>query len=233
MTCEIVRPRLAGYLDGTLPESGAVSRSSAAEHVAACSDCRDELEAYRKLQQLLNRVEPVAAPADLAVQIRIAAAKARAEGSLKDRWQRMCDRGNLILENILRPLALPATGGLVAALFVFAVVLPFYAHVAPLGPGSDALPAALFQPARLETLAGFSVSALDEKKSDVLLVQATVGLDGSIVDYQILSGPDNAKVRRQLDQLLMFSRFRPSMSFGRPISGGTVVLSFSAVSVQG
>ncbi len=233
MTCEIIRPRLAGYLDGTLPEAGSVSRAAAAKHVAMCSDCRDELEAYRKLQQMLNRVEAAAPPADLAVQIRIAAAKERAEITLADRWQNMRDRAHLVLENILRPLALPATGGFVAALFVFAVVLPFYAHVAPLGPGSDALPAALFQPARLETLAGFSVSALDEKNADILLVEATVGLDGSVVDYRILSGPDNAKIRRQLDQLLMFSRFRPSMSFGRPISGGTVIMSFSAVNIQG
>jgi hypothetical protein len=128
---------------------------------------------------------------------------------------------------------LPATGGFVAALFVFAVVLPFYAHVEPLGPGSDALPSALFQPARIEALAGFSVSALDEKKADNLLVEATVGVDGSIVDYRILSGPDNVKIRRQLDQLLMFSRFRPSMSFGRPMSGGRVIMSFSAVNIQG
>jgi len=36
-----------------------------------------------------------------------------------------------------------------------------------------------------------------------------------------------------LDQLLFFYRFRPMLSFGRPTSGGHVVLSFSAVRVRG
>jgi hypothetical protein len=36
-----------------------------------------------------------------------------------------------------------------------------------------------------------------------------------------------------LDQLLFFYRFRPMLSFGRPTSGGHVVLSFGAVRVRG
>jgi hypothetical protein len=233
MTCDRVRPQLAGYLDGTLAESSAVPRSLAAQHLSECVDCRAELESYRQLQQLLNRAEPVAPPEDLAVRIRIAAAKARAEQPAGSKLRKFRDHIHVVLENILQPLALPATGGFVAAIFVFAIVMPFYARVAPLTPGPDALPATFFQQARLETLAGFSVSALDEGKSEILLVQATVGADGSVVNYEILSGPRTPEVRRQLDQILMFSRFRPSTSFGRPISGGTVVMSFSAVNVHG
>jgi hypothetical protein len=40
-------------------------------------------------------------------------------------------------------------------------------------------------------------------------------------------------VQRQIDQLLMFSRFRPQLSFGRPMGGGRVLLSFSEVHVRG
>jgi hypothetical protein len=54
-----------------------------------------------------------------------------------------------------------------------------------------------------------------------------------MADYQILSGPNSADLRHQLDQMLLFSRFRPMMSFGRPTSGGHVILSFSAVRVRG
>jgi hypothetical protein len=38
---------------------------------------------------------------------------------------------------------------------------------------------------------------------------------------------------RQLDLVLLFSPFRPQMSFGRFTSGGRVVLSFSDISVRG
>jgi anti-sigma factor RsiW len=231
MSCETIRSRLAGYLDGTLPEAEA--RSHVAEHLSHCADCREELQSYSRLSQLMSRVQPVAPPEDLAVRIRIAVAKARAELHPARRWQRLRDKLDIVLENILQPLALPATGGFISAIVVFALVLPFYARVGPLSAAADTLPAALFQPARLETLAGFSVSALDSTQADMLLVEATVGADGSVMDYRILAGPDGPQVRRQLDQILMFSRFRPSTSFGRPLSGGHVVMSFSAVSIRG
>ena len=54
-----------------------------------------------------------------------------------------------------------------------------------------------------------------------------------MTEYQIISGPNSAELRRQLDQMLLFSRFSPMLSFGRPTSGGHVVLSFSAVHVRG
>jgi hypothetical protein len=53
------------------------------------------------------------------------------------------------------------------------------------------------------------------------------------VSYRILAGPDTDTVRRQLDLVLLFSRFRPQMSFGRFTSGGRVVLSFSDLSIRG
>jgi hypothetical protein len=65
------------------------------------------------------------------------------------------------------------------------------------------------------------------------LVEATINSEGEAVIYRILAGPDNPVVRRQLDQVLLFSRFRPQMSFGRFTSGGRVVLSFSDISVKG
>jgi hypothetical protein len=66
-----------------------------------------------------------------------------------------------------------------------------------------------------------------------LLVAAIVNKEGEAVDYEILSGPDTPAIRRQLDMVLLFSRFRPQMSFGRFTSGGRVVLSFSDISVKG
>ena len=66
-----------------------------------------------------------------------------------------------------------------------------------------------------------------------LLVDVTVDAEGHMTYYQILSGPTSLELRRQLDQMLLFSRFSPMLSFGRPTAGGHVVLSFSAVRVRG
>jgi len=54
-----------------------------------------------------------------------------------------------------------------------------------------------------------------------------------VVSYKILSGPSDLAVLRQLDQILLFSRFRPRLSFGRPTDGGRVLLGFSEVRVRG
>jgi hypothetical protein len=66
-----------------------------------------------------------------------------------------------------------------------------------------------------------------------LLLDVTVDARGQMVDYQILSGPNTREMQHQLNQMLLFSRFEPMKSFGRKISGGHVILSFSAVRVRG
>jgi hypothetical protein len=66
-----------------------------------------------------------------------------------------------------------------------------------------------------------------------LLLDATLNAQGEVLFYKILSGPNDAAVQRQIDQVLLFSRFRPQVSFGRPMDGGHVLLSFSEVRVRG
>ncbi len=239
VNCEKVQRALPGYLDGALPAgSGRFSRAAIHAHIVGCDDCREELSRYQRLQQLFAGSERVAPPAHLGVEIRMALARAREISSPAHWFRRLRDRAWLVKENILAPLALPAGGGLLAALMVFAVVLPSYSRVTPLqtlAGFSDNMSSASFQPARLETLAGFPVSGLGDAASSagVVMVEATVGADGGVVDYRILAGPDNAAVRRTLDEILLFSRFHPQVSFGRAIAGGRVVMSFSTVNVRG
>jgi hypothetical protein len=145
----------------------------------------------------------------------------------------------LLLENVLKPLALPATGGFVTAMVVFAIILQLIQPGIPLGAVSNDVPTGLLRPAALISLSELpdgvsaNVSFSGVEAAEELLVEVTVDADGRMVDYEILSGPTNEQVHRELDQMLMFSRFRPMMSFGRPTSGGHVMLSFSRVRVRG
>jgi hypothetical protein len=233
MTCWRIRRKLPGYLDGAL---GAEEHAPVREHLEVCEDCRRELERYRQLSMLMSRVERATPPADLVVRIRAAVGQARASGGWAGRVERLAGRAHLVLENILEPLALPATGGLLAAVLVFAVVYQVLLVGLPLGAVPNDLPTNLLQPARLESLAPFPVSGLEESGQaggHALLVEATVNARGEVVNYEILVGPDDRATRRQLDQILLFSRFRPQMSFGRPTPGGRVMLSFSEVRVKG
>jgi hypothetical protein len=237
MTCGQIRRQLSGYLDGALPGGPqAEGHALVRRHLEICPDCREELERYGKLSMLMSRAERATPPADLLVRLRVGVSQARASYGWARRLKILKSRAHLTLENVLEPVALPATCGVLGALVVFAVILQFVAVGVPLGAVPNDLPTTLLQPARLESLAPFPVPGLENSGRTgphALLIEATVNAQGEVVDYQILAGPHDRVVRRQLDQVLLFSRFRPQMSFGRPTARGRVVLSFSEIRVKG
>jgi hypothetical protein len=249
MNCAEVRGLLAGYLDGAWPAKRERDHGLVGHHLNSCVGCREELERYRKLSALMARAERPAAPADLAARIRVRVSEARAQsGGAGERsaaglfaaaaknLRRWSDRAEITVKNILEPLALPVTGGLAVALTVFAIVGQVLGLGAPLHAVTNDSPTNLLQPARLESLAGFPMTGIEDAShgtSHVLMVEATVNAEGEAASYRILSGSTNAALRRELDQVMLFSRFQPELSFGRPTTGGHVVLSFSEFRVRG
>ena len=240
MTCEKVHSKLAGYLDdavasATRPEE----RNEVRTHLDGCADCREELQRYRKLGVLLSRMPRAIPPADLAVRIKVAAAQAKATQTWSSRWQHFKDRTEILFENTYRPLTVPATGGLFSAIVVFVFVLHMILPGITVQADPNDLPLGLLRPAELITLSNNPAGMDPElQHPDIildhdLLVDVTVDAQGGMSSYRILSGPDSPNLRHQLDQMLLFSRFRPMMSFGRPTAGGHVVISFSAVHVRG
>jgi hypothetical protein len=237
MECDKVKRLLPGYLDGASNlDDGSETHVFIGQHLELCEGCREELQGYVALSSLMSRVERPTPPADLALRIRVAAAQRLSDNPWLHYARRARTRAQLILENILEPLALPATGGFTVALVVFVLVCQLLGLGSPLRAGANDSPTNLLQPARLEALAPFPVTGMEESGHSgphALLVETTVNAQGQAVTYEIIAGPDNPTIRRQLDLVLMFSRFRPQMSFGRFTSGGRVVLSFSDISVKG
>jgi len=231
MNCRQVERRLPGYLDGAIT---ARDHALLREHLSACDRCREELENYRALSAQLARLEPVAPPAALPAAIRARVAEVQPAWA---RLHRLWSRAVLVFEDILEPLAVPATGGILTALVVFALLVQNALVGVPLGGVvANDLPLKLVQPARLESLAPFPVTGAtgdEHSRSGVLLVEATLDAQGQVVSYRVLSGPNDSITNRQLDQVLLFSRFRPQLSFGRPTGGGRVMLSFSDIRVRG
>jgi len=231
MNCRQASQRLPGYVDGALFTR---DRARLREHLNSCGACREHLERYRRLAMCLANVEAIAPPEDLAMRIRLAAAHART----REQWpRRLLARAALISENILQPLALPATGGILTAIFAFLFVVQGILVGVPTAAGANDWPGNLIQPARLESLAPFPVNGIadsgDTPDAGLLIVDATLNEQGQVVSYNILAGPNDAATRHQLDQVLLFSRFRPQLSFGRPMPGGRVILNFSEVRVRG
>jgi hypothetical protein len=232
MTCSEVEKRLPGYLDGAIP---ARDRVHVREHLGSCEECVRQVERYRLLSTYLANVEPVQPPLDLAVRIRVRASQQR---SLWGRAGRSWARAVLAFENIVSPFAVPATGGLLTALAVFVLVVQNVLVGVPMGGFvPNDLPLDLVQPASLESLAPFPVPGVvataGQPDSGALLLQATLNDHGEVVFYEILSGPSDSVVKKQIDQVLLFSRFHPQLSFGLPMNGGRVLISFSEVRVRG
>ncbi len=239
MKCEKVSTRLAGYLDDALASSARVEeRNAVREHLEFCADCREELQRYRKLSVMLSRMPRAVPPADLAVRIKVAAAQAQDTQDWAGRWQHIKDRAEILLDNTFRPLTVPATGGLFSAAIIFVFVLHMMLPGITVQADPNDVPTSLLRPAELITLSDYPEGAAPEHHPDVavqhdLLVDVMVDSRGQMIKYEILDGPDTEQTRRHLDQTLLFSRFRPMLSFGRPMSGGHVVLSFSAIHVRG
>ena len=240
MKCATVRSNLAGYLDDGLGSNTSPSeRVQVRQHLDSCASCREELQQYRKLSLLLSRAPRVVPPADLAIRIKVAAAQKQATQGWKQRWVAARNRMEILTDNVFRPLMAPATGGFFSAILVFVLVLHMMAPGISVQAVQNDVPLNLMQPAELLALSDNPGNwAPEQHETELslphgLLVDVTVDQHGQMLDYQILAGPDSRDMRHQLNQMLLFSRFRPMMSFGQKVTGGHVILSFSAVHVRG
>ena len=240
MKCTTVRTKLAGYLDDAVTCDARVEeRVVLREHLEGCNVCRAELQKFRKLSALLSRVPKNDPPADLAVRIKVAAAQAQHSHDWPSRLRRMKDRAEILLDNVFRPLTVPATGGLVSAILVFVLVFHMIAPGITVRAVENDVALNLMRPAELVTLSDYPQAWAPEQHDlelslpHGLLLDVTVDAHGQMTGYQILSGPSSLELRHHLDQMLLFSRFSPMLSFGHPTAGGHVILSFSAVRVRG
>src|ERR1039458_9638218 len=232
MNCREAQRCLPGYLDDAIR---AQDRAQLRAHLNSCDDCRRDLEQYRLLSTQLARMERVPPPANLALRIRV---KASQNSSAWTAVRQLWSRALLISQNMLKPLAVPATGGVLTAVGVFVLVVQSMLVGMPLGGvAANDSPLDLVQPAQLESLAPFPLPGIGETdghaNSGALLLEATLNAQGEVVFYKILSGPNDVAVKRQIDQVLLFSRFRPQLGFGRPMGGGRVLLNFNEVRVRG
>jgi anti-sigma factor RsiW len=223
MNCFEAARHLPGYLDGAIEP---YTQSRLRDHLESCHGCRGEAERYRLMSRALAYLDPVPVPADLALKIRIEASKAPWRMTV----QRLRTRFALVFGNILAPLAIPATGGVLTALGVFVLILQNMLVGVPMsGFVANDQPLHFVQPAYLENLGPLPAPSFDVG----LTLDATVNAQGQAVGYRIISGPTDSGVTRQIDQVMLVSRFRPRLNDGEPTNGGHVVLNFSAIRVRG
>jgi len=223
--CTSIRSQFSEYLDGTLT---GVAMQDVAAHLESCRRCSAEFSRWRKAQQMLAGLGPAKAPADLALRLRVAISQEKTHSPKQNlaRWQ-------VRWQNTVAPFLLQASAGLASAVLLIGTVALLVGAVAapepamagdqPLGDASS--------PRFLYSNLAATTSAIGDRGNPVV-VEAYVDGSGRVYDYAIVSGPNDARTRSQVENQLLFSVFEPARFFGQPVPG-LVVLSFSGVSVQG
>jgi Putative zinc-finger len=220
MNCSQARSQFSPYLDGVL--NGRQMRDLG-NHLAQCTACSRESALLSDTQRAVSSLGRHPAPPDLALKLRIAlsheAARARS---------RSFSGLALRLENALNAFMVPATAGVISAIVFFGLLIGLFAL--PVQANND-VPTMLYT-APVLAQSPFSAS-MDRINADSIVVEAYIDANGRVQDYRILSAPmQSDEIKPQLENMLIFTTFRPATTFGHPTSG-RAVLSFSKINVKG
>lgn len=119
MMCWSTKRRIADYVDGRLRES---EHSRVAAHLRSCPACSLRFEQIRSIRVALGSLPDRVSPARLTTALRVKASRERqltleTRGS---RLQKVLEQWKLRMDDFMRPITIPATGGLLSSLILFA-----------------------------------------------------------------------------------------------------------------
>jgi hypothetical protein len=222
MNCTEAKAISSCYVDGAVT---GMQMKKVSDHLAECGECRKEYELLSRTQQMVAELGRVPAPPDLALQLQVAISREASRRNLRYRWQGLAVR----FEHACNAFMVPATAGLLSAVVFFGLLIGMFAVPASLSAVDD-VPLSLYTPPQLAD-SPFRVSVGNDE--DALVVDAYVDANGRVQDYRIISAPKGAEnLLPQLDNMMIFTTFRPATSFGLP-TAGRVVVSFANVNVRG
>jgi len=180
-----------------------------------------------ELRENLRSLPIALAPARLATDLRVLASKElvrnRRRSSISALMQSWRDAARLLIDNLMRPLALPFVGGgLTSALFIFGMLMP---NLGFLHNAVNDTPSGIYTEASVIKVAAF---ASPGKSNDDTVVEVQINEQGRMVDYNVLQG----QMTGEIGNLLLFTTFNPATMFLQP-TAGKVVIRRSQIVVKG
>ncbi len=213
-SCLEIRAHFWDYLDGSCERS--VFRSIR-YHLEFCAACRNELERVETVMSDMHSLPTRRVPPELALRLRVQLSR--------QLHQNLLGRALIAIDNALRPLLLPASGGVLAAILCFVLIVG--SQMVPT-PSLASVPSVTNKPARILNLAPINFPMNDEG----IVVVTNIDAEGRVLSYQVLSGSPSSEMLRRLDRMMYFSHFQPAMMDGKP-TDGQVVLSLRRITVRG
>lgn len=216
MNCSDFNQILSAFVDGQLTET---DHREASTHLGACYRCNSSHRSMDATVSAVGALPHRRSPEELSLRLRViashAAARRRTRRSVKIFARHCLHTIRLWSDNLMRPLAIPAFGGLASSVMLFSMLVPTFTTVKPLSGPVD-VPTVLITGATFDQ-AKFPVPL----NQDEVVVDLVLDEQGEMIEYSIVDNPammKNADARRNIEQYLLFARFAPATKFGQPLT---------------
>jgi hypothetical protein len=221
MSCQFVREHISGYLDNRLTGP---DRRSVESHLASCGECAALHGRTARVRTSLRALPMAPAPPELRTQLQVLASKElvrrRQWVSVSAALGSLGASARLVIDNLMRPLAVPLAGGLTSALFLFGILVPYLGMLR--NPANDR-PTALYTEASLESVADFG-----SRSNDDTLIAVQIDGQGRMVNYSVLQG----QMTSDVGNFLLFTTYTPATIFLQP-AASRIVIRRSRIVVKG
>jgi len=215
LNCKSVRSSLWDYTAGTLDESDGLL---VATHLRECRECNLHRAEVRSLRTGLKSLPEKSVSPLLATRLRVIASRERSRQALRrDLAARMTELracARLMFDNLLRPFAVPAAGGMLASFLCFGAIVDTL-HVHP--EWQNDIPVGLYTQVMLDDASPFSVNGMD------VIVQLTIDQNGAVSDFEVPQGTASPDELREIGNLVLYSSFSPATAFGQRVTGKILV----------
>ena len=198
-------------------------------HLTQCPACNAEAIASRRMRGALRQMPRLQVPQQLKSSLQVMASQERLRATNAGiRWQ---DRVRIFTRNLMRPLAVPAFGGLASAVVIFSALMPSLSTPVPSGYSNDVPLMLVTEP----SVKNFPPIGIVESE---LVVDVAIDGAGRMVDYTVVRGAnllkEDASLKSQLENSLLFTEFVPATKFGGPASGNVRLrIKSSQINIRG
>lgn len=177
-------------------------------------------EEVRALSHGLKHLPRVSVPPILQTRLNVLASRERSRQvlrvTLSARWQELRSRMKLMFDNLLKPIAIPAIGGMLASSLCFGVIvdtLQFHPEWI-----ADDIPVGYYTQVAIDDVSPFTNCVGKD-----LLVQLTIDRNGKVIGFEVPQGKASSDEMEEIGNLVLYSSFTPAMAFGDRVTGKILV----------
>jgi hypothetical protein len=182
-------------------------------HLNECGDCESERRQIRALSAGMRNLPIRRVPELATLKLKVLASH-QVQGRLPSAFRQWGGRMKMAFDNLLKPLAVPAMGGIMASMLCFGVIVDKLQYRPDWSPD---VPVGLFTAVTMD-----DPSPLGCEGEDVI-VQLTVDETGKVTDYTLPHGTASPEQMQEIGNLVLYTTFTPATSFGQRISSRVLV----------